>query len=63
MRHIQSCSCNAYEINEYVKRENSMEDSESIELGGAVYPTIRYHHDEDDNDEGNNDDNDFYCFF
>jgi len=40
VRHIQSCSCNAYEINEYVKRPNSMVDSQSIELGGAVYPTI-----------------------
>merc|ERR1719483_1635459 len=38
--HIQSCSCNAYEVNEFVKKGSSMVDCESVELGGAVYPTI-----------------------
>jgi len=38
--HIQACACNAYEINEFVKKGHSMIDSESIQLGGAVYPTI-----------------------
>jgi len=38
--HIQSCACNAYEVNEFVKKGSSMVDCESVELGGAVYPTI-----------------------
>jgi len=38
--HIQSCACNAYEVNEFIKKGCSMVESESIELGGAVYPTI-----------------------
>lgn len=38
--HIQACACNAYEINEFVKKGYSMLESESIQLGGAVYPTI-----------------------
>lgn len=40
VRHIQSCACNAYEINELVRSGSSMIDSSSVELGGAVYPTI-----------------------
>jgi len=40
VKHIQSCSCNAYEINEFIKKGCSMVDCESVELGGAVYPTI-----------------------
>jgi hypothetical protein len=39
---MQSCSCNAYEINEFVKKGPSMMNAASVELGGAVYPTIRY---------------------
>jgi len=39
-KHIQACACNAYEINEFVKKGASMVNSESLELGGAVYPTI-----------------------
>eukprot|EP00092_Neocalanus_flemingeri_P009559 GFUD01010288.1.p1 GENE.GFUD01010288.1~~GFUD01010288.1.p1 ORF type:complete len:573 (+),score=99.99 GFUD01010288.1:78-1796(+) len=40
VRHIQSCSCNAYEINEFIRKGSSMVECESVELGGAVYPTI-----------------------
>lgn len=40
VRHIQSCSCNAYEISEFVKAGPSMMNAASVELGGAVYPTI-----------------------
>ena len=40
-RHIQSCSCNAYEINEFIRRGHSLIDCQNVELGGAVYPTIR----------------------
>jgi len=40
LKHIQACSCNAYEINEFIKKGSSMINSESLELGGAVYPTI-----------------------
>ena len=34
LRHLQSCSCNAYEISEMEK------EGESKEIGGAVYPSI-----------------------
>merc|ERR1712013_703539 len=40
VRHIQSGSCNAYEINEFIRKGSSMVECESVELGGAVYPTI-----------------------
>lgn len=40
VKHIQSCACNAYEINEFVKKGASMINCDSVELGGAVYPTI-----------------------
>jgi len=39
-KHIQSCSCNAYEINEFIRRGHSLIDCQNVELGGAVYPTI-----------------------
>ena len=38
VHHLQSCSCNAYEVNEL---KIAMEGgNESLELGGAVYPTV-----------------------
>ncbi len=37
VRHLQSCSCNAYEISELV---NNDKERVSNELGGAVYPTV-----------------------
>lgn len=40
VKHIQSCACNAYEINEFIRKGSSMVECESVELGGAVYPTI-----------------------
>ena len=39
-KHIQSCSCNAYEINEFIRRGHSLIDCQNVELGGAVYPSI-----------------------
>merc|ERR1719348_2175154 len=30
--HIQSCACNAYEVNEFIKKGSSMVDCESVEL-------------------------------
>ena len=40
LRHLQSCSCNAYEINEFVHFANREVGDQSVELGGAIYPTI-----------------------
>jgi len=40
LKHIQACACNAYEINEFVKTGESMINSASLELAGAVYPSI-----------------------
>lgn len=43
MRHMQSCSCNAYEISEMQIKEkgkNVAEKHVSLEIGGAIYPTI-----------------------
>ena len=48
-QHIQACSCNAYEVNELIRRGFSVVDCESVELGGAVYPTIRYDRDQRSN--------------
>ena len=39
-KHIQSCSCNAYEVNEFIRRGHSLIDCQNVELGGAVYPSI-----------------------
>ena len=39
-KHIQACSCNAYEINEFLRKGHSLIDCLNIELGGAVYPSI-----------------------
>uniref|UniRef100_A0A2P2I4E0 SET and MYND domain-containing protein DDB_G0284059-like n=1 Tax=Hirondellea gigas TaxID=1518452 RepID=A0A2P2I4E0_9CRUS len=39
VRHLQSCSCNAYEISEMQLKENIAENK-SLEIGGAVYPTV-----------------------
>ena len=39
-KHIQSCSCNAYEISEFIRRGHSLIDCQNVELGGAVYPSI-----------------------
>lgn len=41
LRHLQSCSCNAYEITETLTGGGrGVRHSEPFELGGAVYPTI-----------------------
>ena len=39
-KHIQACSCNAYEVNEFIRRGHSLIDCTNVELGGAVYPSI-----------------------
>ncbi|XP_059491004.1 SET and MYND domain-containing protein 4-like [Neocloeon triangulifer] len=40
LRHLQSCSCNAYEISEYVDSAVKTSASQVVAIGGAVYPTI-----------------------
>lgn len=39
LRHLQSCSCNAYEISE-MQHKGDIQDNKSEEIGGAIYPTI-----------------------
>ena len=39
VRHIQSCSCNAYEINELIESKK-LGGRDSRELGGAVYANV-----------------------
>lgn len=38
LRHLQSSSCNAYEIDEFVHSKDSANGN--VSLGGAVYPTV-----------------------
>ena len=38
LRHLQSCSCNAYEIGEMVEVNGRLD--ENLQLGGAIYPTV-----------------------
>merc|ERR1711962_698444 len=38
LHHLQSCSCNAYEIGEMVEVGGHLD--ENLQLGGAVYPTV-----------------------
>lgn len=40
LRHLQSCSCNAYQITEQILIDGNPRSAEENELGGAVYPTI-----------------------
>ena len=42
VRHLQSCSCNAYEIDELVRDAKGlgMSGNRIERLGGAVYPTV-----------------------
>ncbi len=40
LRHLQSCSCNAYEIAELVRGFGTGLPDKNIELGGAVYTTV-----------------------
>ncbi|XP_076048660.1 protein-lysine N-methyltransferase SMYD4-like [Oratosquilla oratoria] len=40
LRHLQSCSCNAYEVCETVMGPGGVRTAQTVELGGAVYPTI-----------------------
>ena len=39
LRHVQSCSCNAYEIDELVRQEEHG-FAEATNIGGAVYSTV-----------------------
>ena len=40
LRHLQSCSCNAYQITQQILPKGDARRSQEMELGGAVYPTI-----------------------
>ena len=40
VRHLQSSSCNAYEIDELLRDSNQREPDQSVQLGGAVFPTV-----------------------
>ena len=42
LRHLQSCSCNAYEIGELVRHKQGdlYKIDENLQLGGAVYSNI-----------------------
>ena len=41
LRHLQSSSCNAYEISEMqIKSSSPLPGGKSMEIGGAIYPTI-----------------------
>ncbi|PSN48982.1 hypothetical protein C0J52_03858 [Blattella germanica] len=40
LHHLQSCSCNAYQITEQVVPDSDVRKSVEVEIGGAVYPTV-----------------------
>ena len=40
VRHLQSCSCNAYEIDELVHDSARQSPDQVLQLGGAVFPTV-----------------------
>ena len=40
LRHLQSCSCNAYEIDEFVRDTSLQKPDQVLQLGGAIFPTI-----------------------
>lgn len=40
LRHLQSCSCNAYQITEQILIDGDVRNATENELGGGVYPTI-----------------------
>jgi hypothetical protein len=42
LRHLQSCSCNAYQITEQILTDGDVRNATENELGGGVYPTISF---------------------
>lgn len=40
LRHLQSCSCNAYQVSEQRLPGGAVRGSRAVELGGACYPTV-----------------------
>jgi hypothetical protein len=40
LRHLQSCSCNAYQVTEQLITDNDVRNATENELGGGVYPTV-----------------------
>ncbi|KAK7870404.1 hypothetical protein R5R35_003740 [Gryllus longicercus] len=40
LRHLQSCSCNAYQISEQRLPGGNLTAAEDVEVGGAAYPTV-----------------------
>jgi len=40
LRHIQSCSCNAYQITEQLVTDGDVRNTIENEIGGGVYPTV-----------------------
>lgn len=40
VHHLQSCSCNAYEIDEFVRDSGGQTANWNMQIGGAIYPTV-----------------------
>lgn len=40
LHHLQSCSCNAYQVAEHQVSGSDLVNAEEMEVGGAVYPTV-----------------------
>jgi hypothetical protein len=40
LRHLQSCSCNAYEVTEQLVTAGDVRTARENEIGGGVYPTV-----------------------
>ena len=40
LRHLQSCSCNAYQLTEQVVPDGDVRNTRENETGGGVYPTV-----------------------
>ena len=40
LRHIQSCSCNAYQVTEQLVSDGDVRNTTENEIGGGVYPTV-----------------------
>jgi hypothetical protein len=40
LRHLQSCSCNAYQVTEQLVTDGDVRTTRENEIGGGVYPTV-----------------------
>jgi hypothetical protein len=40
LRHLQSCSCNAYQVTEQLVTDGDVRNTTENEIGGSVYPTV-----------------------